>query len=102
MSEKVRALSHALAAAQDDETFFHLVTDHYRRYGVGTVSYTHLDVYKRQEMNRLRKRLERQQAQWENLCREMGRTDLLEPAFPPEVLEQVRQYKAQGKTTRCV
>ena len=28
------------------------------------------------EMNRLRKRLERQQAQWEALCREMGRTDL--------------------------
>ena len=37
MSEKVRALSHALAAAQDDETFFHLVTDHYRRYGVGMI-----------------------------------------------------------------
>ena len=50
------------------------------------------------EMNRLRKRLERQQAQWETLCREMGRTDLLEP----EVLEQVRQYKAQGKTTEAI
>ena len=37
VSEKVRALSHALAAAQDDETFFHLVTDHYRRYGVGMI-----------------------------------------------------------------
>ena len=54
------------------------------------------------EMNRLRKRLERQQAQWETLCREMGRTDLLEPTFPPEVLEQVRQYKAQGKTTEAI
>ena len=54
------------------------------------------------EMNRRRKRLERQQAQWETLCREMGRTDLLEPAFPPEVLEQVRQYKAQGKTTEAI
>lgn len=32
----------------------------------------------------------------------MGRTDLLEPAFPPEVLEQVRQYKAQGKTTEAI
>ena len=28
------------------------------------------------EMNRLRKRLERQQAQWETLCREMGRTSV--------------------------
>ena len=35
VSEKVRQLSHALAEAPDEEAFFALVTDHYRRYGVG-------------------------------------------------------------------
>lgn len=35
VSEKVRALSRALAQAPDQEAFFPLVTDHYRRYGVG-------------------------------------------------------------------
>lgn len=35
VSEKVRQLSRALAAAPDEEAFFALVTDHYRRYGVG-------------------------------------------------------------------
>lgn len=35
VSEKVRQLSRALAAAPDENAFFDLVTDHYRRYGVG-------------------------------------------------------------------
>ena len=35
VSEKVRDLSRRLAAAPDDETFFRLVTEHYRQYGVG-------------------------------------------------------------------
>ena len=37
VSEKVRDLSRRLAAAQDDETFFQLVTGHYRQYGVGLI-----------------------------------------------------------------
>ena len=37
VSEKVRYLSRRLAAAQDDETFFQLVTGHYRQYGVGLI-----------------------------------------------------------------
>ena len=35
VSEKVRDLSRRLAAAEDAEAFFRLVTDHYRKYGVG-------------------------------------------------------------------
>ncbi len=35
VSEKVRQLSRALAEAPDENAFFDLVTDHYRRYGVG-------------------------------------------------------------------
>lgn len=35
VSEKVRQLSRALAQAPDEDAFFTLVTDHYRRYGVG-------------------------------------------------------------------
>ena len=37
VSEKVRALSRALAAAEDEEQFFRLVTEHYRKYGVGLI-----------------------------------------------------------------
>lgn len=37
VSEKVRDLSRRLAAAPDDETFFQLVTGHYRQYGVGLI-----------------------------------------------------------------
>lgn len=37
VSEKVRDLSRRLAAAQDEEEFFTLVTDHYRQYGVGLI-----------------------------------------------------------------
>ena len=37
VSEKVRALSRQLAAAPDDEAFFRLVTEHYRKYGVGMI-----------------------------------------------------------------
>ena len=37
VSEKVRALSQKLAAAPDEERFFHLVTEHYRQYGVGLI-----------------------------------------------------------------
>ncbi len=35
VSEKVRALSRELAAAEDDDAFFRLVTGFYREYGVG-------------------------------------------------------------------
>ena len=37
VSEKVRNLSRRLAAAQDEEAFFTLVTGHYRQYGVGLI-----------------------------------------------------------------
>ncbi|MGM9579049.1 MAG: ATP-binding protein [Evtepia sp.] len=37
VSEKVRQLSRRLAAAQDEEEFFSLVTEHYRQYGVGLI-----------------------------------------------------------------
>lgn len=37
VSEKVRDLSRRLAAAEDEEAFFTLVTDHYRQYGVGLI-----------------------------------------------------------------
>lgn len=37
VSEKVRQLSDQLAKAPDDETFFRLVTSHYRQYGVGMI-----------------------------------------------------------------
>ena len=37
VSEKVRALSRRLAAAQDVDEFFHLVVEHYRQYGVGCI-----------------------------------------------------------------
>ena len=37
VSEKVRDLSRRLAEAPDAEAFFTLVTDHYRRYGVGLI-----------------------------------------------------------------
>ena len=37
VSEKVRALSQKLAAAPDEECFFHLVTEHYKQYGVGLI-----------------------------------------------------------------
>ena len=37
VSEKVRALSQKLAAAPDEERFFHLVTEHYKQYGVGLI-----------------------------------------------------------------
>ncbi len=37
VSEKVRDLSRRLAVAQDDGTFFQLVTGHYRQYGVGLI-----------------------------------------------------------------
>ena len=35
VSEKVRELSLKIAAAEGEEEIFHLVTDHYKRYGVG-------------------------------------------------------------------
>lgn len=37
VSEKVRELSRKLAAAQNEEEFFSLVTEHYRSYGVGLI-----------------------------------------------------------------
>ena len=37
VSEKVRDLSRRLAAAGDAEEFFRLVTDHYKRFGVGLI-----------------------------------------------------------------
>ncbi|MDY3992636.1 MAG: ATP-binding protein [Evtepia sp.] len=37
VSEKVRQLSRRLAAAQNEEEFFSLVTEHYRQYGVGLI-----------------------------------------------------------------
>lgn len=37
VSEKVRALSQKLAEAPDEEHFFHLVTEHYKQYGVGLI-----------------------------------------------------------------
>ena len=37
VSEKVQALSRALAEAEDGDAFFHLVTEHYRLYGVGLI-----------------------------------------------------------------
>ena len=37
VSEKVRNLSRRLAAAEDEEAFFRLVTEHYRQYGVGLI-----------------------------------------------------------------
>ena len=49
------------------------------------------------EMNKLRKRVDRQQAQMEKICRETGRADLLEPDFPEGVLDRARQLKEEGK-----
>ncbi|MDY3013682.1 MAG: ATP-binding protein [Evtepia sp.] len=37
VSEKVRDLSRRLAQAEDEETFFTLITEHYRQYGVGLI-----------------------------------------------------------------
>ena len=52
------------------------------------------------EMNRLRKRLERQQAQWETLCREMGRTDLLERRFLRRFWSRSGSIRPRGKPRR--
>lgn len=54
------------------------------------------------EMNKLRKRVDRQQAQMEKICRETGRADLLEPDFPEGVLDRARQLKEEGKATEAV
>ena len=54
------------------------------------------------EMNKLRKRVDRQQAQMEKICRETGRADLLEPDFPEGVLDRARQLKEEGKAAEAV
>lgn len=54
------------------------------------------------EMNKLRKRMDRQQSQMEKICRETGRLDLLEPDFPEAVLDRARQLKQAGKIPEAV
>ena len=54
------------------------------------------------EMNKLRKRVDRQQAQMEKICRETGRADLLEPDIPEGVLDRARQLKEEGKAAEAV